>query len=494
MVKRSKPARKGSPLLELCPELIHIILGSLSPRDIASLTSSCRTLRRYVGKDVFSIDRTLAPYFSPQEIVDFRLIQAQTGAVLSGLPVMGFFCNERYPKAVLSIYVERGLRVEHEMAVIRFLQEIGYDFRDPEQMERLDKEISGEEFDDDGRAEQLRELEASGLYHPRDPLEEAMEEAWADMDGDRHDHSFCDDCSITPIGATFGFARGTQRIQVIVCRESVMDVVLNFNSTASMNIISSSHAYCMYPAATLDHRLTLVINRESTNPESALEHEDILNVIDRDWTFIDQKDEDGISRGGFYANRVRRLGDSLCWTMKLESVRPRSPRPFALDEQCFPYVVLESNSWTLSKHGVIDPEFLTKMERYCEEEGLNFEETLPDLDPDHGEVRFTTDGQEFWKTVLMMESGYYRTVYCNSNFGTMLEFRYCISLEFEVDHDNLFSTVEGSFPCVMETPQQQHVIRRATNAKVYKFLDALPKSNDMRLRAIVQEYFDQYVK
>ncbi|EEB96058.1 hypothetical protein MPER_04871 [Moniliophthora perniciosa FA553] len=182
-----------------------------------------------------------------------------------------------------------------------------------------------------------------------DDFEEAMKEAWVDMDGQRRDYGEADDWGVLNIHFCEGFTEDP-------------------GVSAAMNLISHSHAYSLYPRATFEDRLTLGVVCEDTNPISWLEHQDIQDVIESDWTRASSPN----SMEAFYVDLPRRLGDPISWTMKLEGV----PAAYAKDEDLFPYRVLESNSWCLSERRVLDPNDESRLQRSCEEHGSDFEEAL----------------------------------------------------------------------------------------------------------------------
>ncbi|SJL12736.1 uncharacterized protein ARMOST_16167 [Armillaria ostoyae] len=47
-------------------------------------------------------------------------------------------------------------------------------------------------------------------------------------------------------------------MQIITCHGPPLDVVLGFHSSCVMNIVAYDYAYCLYPKATLVHKVSIV--------------------------------------------------------------------------------------------------------------------------------------------------------------------------------------------------------------------------------------------
>ncbi|KAH8801866.1 hypothetical protein DL96DRAFT_1774284 [Flagelloscypha sp. PMI_526] len=87
----------------------------------------CKTGRAIVDqymRSIFSVDRSLSSFFTPQEITDFRHIQAETRLVLSGSAAVQFFEHNRnrYPDSDLDLFIEE----RHAEKVDLFMKVSGY--------------------------------------------------------------------------------------------------------------------------------------------------------------------------------------------------------------------------------------------------------------------------------------------------------------------------------------------------------------------------------
>ncbi|KAG7098196.1 hypothetical protein E1B28_000164 [Marasmius oreades] len=201
------------------------LLSCLSSGDIRVYGRTCKDARGQVDaywKRALNISRLLLPFFTDHKARDFRIIQAATGALISGSTALQFFARTRYPDSDLDVYVEHRFALE----LLSFLEAIGYTFVSTEQPPNK---------------------------HLPD-LRVIVERAASIMAG----HIVAGYTPGTGIAGVYNMRKADKVIQVITATESPMDIILNFHSTVVMNAISYSHAYSLYPSATFNHSLSLV--------------------------------------------------------------------------------------------------------------------------------------------------------------------------------------------------------------------------------------------
>ena len=135
-----------------------------------------------------------------------------------------------------------------------------------------------------------------------------------------------------------------------------------------MNVISYSHAYSLYPKATFQKFVSLICYRDF---DGARRTASLKKYISRGWRVIDYEGArlvpsitspetlktaenlPGCHGRTFCKGRMRYLGDSYCWTHRLDdlpSLRSEpSMTPLAREEIKDGVCALESNSWTLRR-------------------------------------------------------------------------------------------------------------------------------------------------
>ena len=121
-----------------------ILFGHLSAVDLIAYSRTCKSVREAAAsfyKRAFRIEITLRQYFTPDEIVRFRELQAitgdilclyyiviglitQSGMIISGSTALEFFDRTKYANSDLDLYVDHHYREP----IILWLQSIGYSF------------------------------------------------------------------------------------------------------------------------------------------------------------------------------------------------------------------------------------------------------------------------------------------------------------------------------------------------------------------------------
>ncbi|KAI0788936.1 hypothetical protein BC629DRAFT_1266338, partial [Irpex lacteus] len=190
---------------------------------LKKLTESCVSRR-------FQINRSLMYYFDCPN--SFRLLQAQTGAVIAGSFALNFFTLDFSTRPDLDVYVS----FEAGESVGTWLERNGYQFSP-----------SGSRYHSTNHGGQV-----AAPPHPAHFIHAI-----------RNVGSFIpDNFYVHGVMGVFEFIRevegSVRRVQLVAVRRSPIETILRFDSTCALNFITFEKAYCLYPAATLGRRFNLV--------------------------------------------------------------------------------------------------------------------------------------------------------------------------------------------------------------------------------------------
>ncbi|KAJ7575550.1 hypothetical protein C8J56DRAFT_1032351 [Mycena floridula] len=267
------------------------LFSCLDVKDLIQLAKVNRRTRGCVAgykRAAHSIVKTLSPYFTDEEIEQFRVLQSYTGTLISGSTALSFFNRTVYPGSDLDIYVEH--RYSAEIAL--FLKTLGYAFAP--------------------RAKQAKDLLVA--IH-------SISERFIRPDEDIYLGQ--------GIADVYDFTRGGAKIQLITSISCPLDIILRFHSTVVMNIITSQYAISFYPFATFVWRNALVLRRQAAGIEK---------YEQRGWSMIDKpRTYEMTTPGHDFHSRSRFVGDSRCWVMELPKTK----------EDLAPETIF-INSWRLS--------------------------------------------------------------------------------------------------------------------------------------------------
>ncbi|KAI0722521.1 hypothetical protein C8Q76DRAFT_645374 [Earliella scabrosa] len=224
------------------------IFSRLPPSALLRLSRTCRTAYSAVSiytRAAYNIDRLLSRFFPSSLALHphlhararaFRSLQARTGTLVSGSVALQFFDRVVWHESDLDLYVH----MRHRREVGVWLMAEGYkykamDFQDP----RFEVEIA-----------ECVKRRPNGIYS---------------MPGVMAILTFVRPVPPTPGDSetVAGEAEGQSaprelKVQVIIAKNTPMEVILGFHSTCVMNVISYEKAYCLFPQATLEERRTLL--------------------------------------------------------------------------------------------------------------------------------------------------------------------------------------------------------------------------------------------
>ncbi|EEB91019.1 hypothetical protein MPER_10695 [Moniliophthora perniciosa FA553] len=321
------------------------ICQNLSPRDLCRYSQINReaheNVRSYM-KRAFSVYTLLSAYFTESEIDQFRILQALTGTLISGSTALQFFNRLLYAESDLDLYVEH----RYGGVVANFLLAIGYNY-EPRRQQPTELVPA------------IQKVSSATSYY---------------------------DYSGRGFAGVFNFSRDDRKIQLITAKHSGMDIILGFHSTVVMNVISYSHAYCLYPEATFEKRRSMIcFSFEGPERDSARQ-----KYVDRGWKMLHPDGSEwksgvewdpyqtgpvATTLGSFWIGRTRHIGDAYCWSIKLpkipnylpdepDDIRPAppvmndlnwvrsqgygQPTPLILRERNSKCRVVKSNSWNVA--------------------------------------------------------------------------------------------------------------------------------------------------
>ncbi|KAI0658618.1 hypothetical protein C8Q70DRAFT_1045595 [Cubamyces menziesii] len=245
-------------------ELIYEpIFDDCSAATLLRIARTCRAARYAVTaycRVAFNIDRLLSRFFpSPippcssicharhehAQIYDraraFRSLQARTGTLISGSCALQFFDRTVYPESDLDLYVH----MRHRREVGRWLIQEGYAFK-PTVYQR-------DEFEEEVVHGMSRR--ANGIY--RMPGVAAILTFKKGVPAPALPAALENEEHLDASSQTTGESREL-KVQIIVAKNTPMEVILGFHSTCVMNVISYEKAYCLFPQATLEERISLL--------------------------------------------------------------------------------------------------------------------------------------------------------------------------------------------------------------------------------------------
>ncbi|KAL5498711.1 hypothetical protein ACEPAH_2066 [Sanghuangporus vaninii] len=279
-----------------CNNAFDTLCDICSPATVLRLGRTCRlahfAMRNYMDR-AFDINKHLKRFFSYP--LSFRVLQARTGAIVSGSSALQFMGRMVYPQSDLDIFV-----------AIRNAQEVcdwivyhggkGYRFTPTHRQ----------------AARGILDVATALAIHGRSrPLE-----------GDFSPHSTenWNFYSFKNKRAVLNFMSDDDErcVQVIVTHNTPMECILSFHSTVVMNLITFHAAYSLYPKTTFEERLMLPCDTREVNRGPGLR-----KYKARGWKFANP---DSIAlplsdpKKHTFVLGKRCVGDESTWTIPLRDV------------------------------------------------------------------------------------------------------------------------------------------------------------------------------
>ncbi|EJD35691.1 hypothetical protein AURDEDRAFT_92973 [Auricularia subglabra TFB-10046 SS5] len=295
------------------PPVFDALYASCSPGALARIAKTCAGAHEAVDNyltHTLSVNKVLSRFFTEEEILEFRNLQAQLEFLISGSTALQLLDRTIYPKSDLDLYTfpndaeELGYWLIHRGWQFRRLYDEHITFEEalevmPPRMEDETPERRKERADYD--ADVVRDV-----FH--------FSKAQYDADGEELERL---------------------EIQIIVADVCPLQGVLAFHSTVVMNYIAWDHACSLYPLGTLEERRALVTYDRGRTFERA-----IAKYSQRGFRIVSVLTN---TQSGAFRFGPRFAGDGQCWTVKLDTtgIQPR-PLEDRLD--------MTVNGWELARH------------------------------------------------------------------------------------------------------------------------------------------------
>ncbi|KAH9899412.1 hypothetical protein C8Q73DRAFT_320240 [Cubamyces lactineus] len=273
------------------------LFDECSAATLLRIARTCRAGHRAITtyyRKTFNIDRLLTRFFpSPapfcsitgcghhehSQIYDrarvFRSLQARTGTLISGSCALQFFDRTVYPASDLDLYVH----LCHRREVGRWLVQEGYTYEPTTHQDR-NLEVEVEKVYEQPTPVEKYSGNESCIYQVFNFKRSILDAKRLSVD-DGREHPLA--------GSRPPEEHGELRIQLIVAKETPMEVILGFHSTCVMNVISYAKAYCLFPQATLEDRLSMFINSPSDDTLSQKPERyqrAVIKYTERGFTFV----------------------------------------------------------------------------------------------------------------------------------------------------------------------------------------------------------------
>ncbi|KAI0694238.1 hypothetical protein C8T65DRAFT_585145 [Cerioporus squamosus] len=235
-----------------------------------------------------NINRRLNHFFNNP--LAFRSLQARTGTLIAGSFVLHFFDRSVIPKGGLDLIVH----MRHRREVGRWLISAGYRFV-PAPYQHPDFEITI--FNSIGLA--------PGALLALDGI-----------------------ASVLTFQHTSAAQNETKTVKLVVAANSPMEIVLSSHSTCAMNVISYESAYCLFPRATLEERITLLSS--STKGIYRNRGEALAKYVQRGFNVILTIPANSSQFSGpcsAFPLGWRWVDDDISWVVRLDTSGVDPPRP-----------------------------------------------------------------------------------------------------------------------------------------------------------------------
>ncbi|KAK0505562.1 hypothetical protein EDD18DRAFT_1344383 [Armillaria luteobubalina] len=258
-------------------EIVFLILDNADPLGVVQFRMISFGAHKIVMKfmhDTYNTVTLIKRFFPSELAAEFQVLQQQTSLVVSGSSVLTFFYQSSFPDSDCDLYVHS----HHCDQVIVFVLKAGY---------RLYHLMTSQNIESVFHTSKVSFYFCSNNYTLK---------------------------TITGVHESVHHADENLKVQVILCQESPVDVLLGFHSTVPMNIITHDYAIYLYPKATFnlgvnfakfDVHVPAVVGRHKYTSHG--------------WTLIPnskgQQDAD-------LQDVQRYIGDWYCWMIHLPALSP----------------------------------------------------------------------------------------------------------------------------------------------------------------------------
>ncbi|KAL0578274.1 hypothetical protein V5O48_003718 [Marasmius crinis-equi] len=222
------------------------------------------------------IDKLLLMFFTLTEIRLFRDIQSLDGFLISGSMAVQYFAGVVWPISDMDIYCYP----QNFTRLVRLLRRIGYGYV-PYRGSSADLSVVIQSIRDGA--------EPFNVYRRG-----------------------------KTISAVLNFTRRVKgsfkKIQVVVCKHSPIEAILNFHSTVVMNFIGPTHAVCLYPYSTL-HLFEAIRMVATETAASAFK-----KYVRRGWDLVGCSSALGGLRRASEVAYHRAVGDAATWIIPIQGI------------------------------------------------------------------------------------------------------------------------------------------------------------------------------
>ncbi|KAF9499597.1 hypothetical protein BDN71DRAFT_1441739 [Pleurotus eryngii] len=289
------------------------VMGQLSLDALRWYSLTCKAIydevQAYYHRN-YSLNPILEPFIPSRYIPAFRRLQKENGLIISGSAALQFFTRVTYPESDLDLYVEYARALE----IGKWLEsEVGCTALNHQGEAHPFYRTFSRYVTSDFNSGRLPSLEPCyttlpgnrGSAAPADPAHSGVDVA--------------EDYSFKGMRAVVSFLSpvSSRKIQLIICRRNIMEVISGFHSTVVMNLITASYAYSLYGEETLEKKLALPVDIGRSalgNLEAAR-----AKYVDRGWTMVPSQAE-ALRLKAFEGWAARHVGDSKCWIVRLPQV------------------------------------------------------------------------------------------------------------------------------------------------------------------------------
>ncbi|KAK6347433.1 hypothetical protein TWF718_005274 [Orbilia javanica] len=269
------------------PILYTRIFEHLGAVDTINLLATCRQTMSLKGH-VFNVNVLLRPFF--KDPLQFRQVMADNDLVVGGSMALRFFSREKWESNDIDVYTE-----SHESVAIAaaFLQKKGYQY-EPYfwQTQNLSETIA--------RRDRVKEMITEARQSKRVSDDTIKEEGYL--------------YGIEEIKDIYRFSHpgSNKKIEVVLTRGSVVQLILSYYATFLMNFFTYRTAYSLFPSSTFRGKNGFYVPPKGRIKEKTMNG--ILKYHDRGYSILTNWREDYEYKS---CARLRTVGDCNTWSIPL---------------------------------------------------------------------------------------------------------------------------------------------------------------------------------